>query len=178
VYQDAEGTRLSYELLAPSNRPTRLRAAELVAQDLAAVGIEARVRSMEFDALTERVWPGFDVNEGRDYDIAMWGWSPSAQLDASRYAALFHSDPAIGTLNVTGLVDPDMDALLDEMLAAQTPEERDELIGSIEERVAEVRPFVVLFYQDGAYAYRASTFDGWVFQNGQGPLGKLSLVSN
>jgi len=173
-----DGEPMSFDLLVYADNPTRIRSAEIVSEQLDAVGISTSITSLEPAALDAQVWPGFDVNEGRDYDIAMWGWSPSAQLDASRYAALFHSDPAIGTLNVTGLVDPDMDALLDEMLAAQTPEERDELIGSIEERVAEVRPFVVLFYQDGAYAYRASTFDGWVFQNGQGPLGKLSLVSN
>ncbi len=172
-----DGEPMSFELLVYADNPTRIRSAEIVSEQLDAVGISATVTPLEAETVDAQVWPGFDVNEGRDYDLAMWGWSPPTQLDAGRYASLLHSDPEIGTLNVTGLVDPDLDALLDEMLAAPTSEDRAPLIGEIEERVAELRPFVNLFYQDGAYAYRSSAYDGWVYQNGQGLLGKLSLVA-
>lgn len=174
--RELNGEAMRYELLVYADNPSRIRSAEIISEQLAEVGIDAEVTALEAETVDEQVWPGFDVSNGRDYDMAMWGWSAPIQLDAARLGALLHSDPEIGTLNVTGLADADVDALVDQVRAAPTVEERAPLIGQLETLVADVRPFVMLFYQDGAYAYRTSTFDGWVYQSGQGLLGKLSLV--
>lgn len=172
-----DGEPMQFELIVYADNPSRIRSAEIISEQLAAVGIDAQVAPLEAETVDEQVWPGFDVNNGRDYDMAMWGWSAPIQLDAGRFGSLLHSDPAIGTLNVTGLADPAIDALIAQVNEAATVEERAEPLGELEGLVAEARPFVMLYYQDGVYAYRSSTFDGWVYQNGQGPLGKLSLVS-
>jgi peptide/nickel transport system substrate-binding protein len=47
VYANADGDRLDFEFLAQSNQPTRLRAAELIAQDLNAIGVRVTVRAMD-----------------------------------------------------------------------------------------------------------------------------------
>lgn len=173
-----DGEPMRFELLVYADNPSRVRSAEIISEQLAEVGIVAEVATLDAETVDEQIWPGFDVSNGRDYDLGMWGWSPPIQLDAGRFGALLHSDPEIGTLNVTGLADPDVDALVDEMNAAPTVEDRAEFVGELEALLAEVRPFVMLYYQDGAYAYRSDVFDGWVYQNGQGPLGKLSLVAS
>lgn len=176
VYRDAAGTRLAFELLAPSNRPTRLRAAELIAQDLAAVGIEARVRAMEFDALTERVWPGFDVSRGRDYELALFGWSAPVAARAD-LMGLLHSDPSRGTLNLAGYADPEVDRLTEAASRAADRDERRALLQRVQEIVADDVPFVPLFYEAGVYAYRPDAYDGWSYLPGRGILYKASFLA-
>lgn len=175
VYAAPDGARLALELLAPSNNPTRLRAAELIAQDLAAVGIEATVRSMEFDALTEKAWPGFDVANGRDYEMAVFGWSAPVNARAN-LVGLLHSDPRVGTLNLAGYADPLVDELAVASTRATDPAERAELLARVQEIIARDVPFVPLFYADGAYAYRPAAYDGWVYMAGQGILNVHSFL--
>jgi len=172
-----DGEPMQFELIVYADDPSRIRSAEIISEQLAVVGIDAVVTTLDAETVDEQIWPGFDVSNGRDYDMGMWGWSAPIQLDAGRFGALLHSDPSIGTLNVTGLADPEVDALVDQMVAASTTDERAEYVAELEALLVELRPFVMLYYQDGSYAYRPATFDGWVYQDGQGPLGKLSLVT-
>lgn len=175
VFASADGTRLSFELLAPSNNPTRLRAAELIALDLAPAGIELRVRSMENEALVQRTWPDFDVSQGRDYQLAMFGWSAPVNAQAN-LRGLLHSDPAKGTLNLAGYAADDVDRLSDAALVAVDPVERLALLHELQQRVASDVPFVTLFYQDGIYAYRPAAYDGWTYMAGQGIIHKGSFL--
>jgi len=171
-----DGEPLAFELLVYADNPTRIRTAELIAEQLAEVGIAITVAPLDAETVDEQVWPGFDVSNGRDYELSMWGWSAPVQLDAGRFGALVHSDPSIGGFNVVGLEDPDTDALVDEMNAAADAGSRSGPIAALQERIAELRPFVMLYYADGVYAFRPEAYDGWVYQAGQGPLGKISLV--
>lgn len=171
-----DGEPLDFELLVYADNPTRVRTAELIAEQLAEVGIGITVAPLDAETVDEQVWPGFDVSNGRDYELAMWGWSPPVQLDAGRFGSLVHSDPSIGGFNVVGLADDATDGLVDEMNAAADADSRGAAIGGLQERIAELRPFVLLYYADGVYAFRPEAYDGWVYQAGQGPLGKISLV--
>jgi peptide/nickel transport system substrate-binding protein len=171
-----DGEPMSFELLVYADNPGRIRTAEILAEQFAEIGVSITVAPLDAETVDEQVWPGFDVSNGRDYDLAMWGWSPPVQLDAGRYGSLFHSDTSIGTFNVVGFSDPDVDGLVDQLRAATSAEERDPVIDELQARVAELRPFITLYYPDGAYAFRPDSFDGWVYQAGQGPLGKISLV--
>jgi peptide/nickel transport system substrate-binding protein len=171
----AEGARLAFELLAPANNPTRLRAAELIAQDLAAAGIGVTVRSMESEALTQRVWPDFDVSQGRDYELAVFGWSAPVNARAN-LRGLLHGDPAKGTLNLAGYDDPEVNELADRAVATVDTEARRAVLWTLQERMARDVPLVPLFYQDGVFAYRPAAYDGWSYMAGQGILHKRSFL--
>lgn len=177
VYVGPDGTRLAFELLAPSDNPTRLRAAELIAQDLAEVGIDATVRALEFDALTQRAWPGFDVSQGRDYEMAVFGWSAPVNARAN-LRSLVHGDPTVGTFNLAGYADADVDAWTEGAATAASAEERRELLARVQARIAGDVPFVPLVYRDGLYAYRPSAYDGWSYQEGQGIVHKRSFLAD
>jgi peptide/nickel transport system substrate-binding protein len=172
-----DGEPLDFELLVYADNPTRVRTAELIAEQLGEVGIGITVAPLDAETVDEQVWPGFDVTNGRDYELSMWGWSPPVQLDAGRFGSLVHSDPSIGGFNVVGLADADTDGLVDEMNAASDAASRGAAISALQARIAELRPFVLLYYADGVYAFRPEAYDGWVYQAGQGPLGKISLVN-
>lgn len=175
VYARSDGARLAFEFLAPANNPTRLRAAELIALDLNAIGLAVTVRSIENEALVQRAWPDFDVSRGRDYQMAMFGWSAPVNAQAN-LRGLLHSDTAKGTLNLSGYADDEADRLTDAALTTTDPDARRALLFQAQERLAADLPLITLFYQDGIYAYRPAAYDGWTFMAGQGIVHKGSFL--
>lgn len=175
--REIDGTPLAFELITPNDSALRLRMAELVREMLRAeIGMDVQIAAVEQATWEEAVWPGFDIANGRNYSLAMWGWSAPVQANAVRITTLVHSDPAIGSLNLTGYANPAMDSLADELNTAVEPERFATLINEIQALIAQDLPFIMLAYPDGAYAYRAPAYDGWVFMAGQGIFHKLSFL--
>lgn len=175
VFVNKAGDALDYSLLVYSNNPIRLRAAELIAQDLTRGGFKVSVRTMEPDALDAVVWPDFDVSLDRSFDLAIFGWSAPVAAQA-RLGALLHSDPSVGNLNLSGYANPEFDALIDSLSSATDSAGRQAVLDAVQEIVATDLPFITLYYQDGIYAYRPGLFDEWVFMAGQGIINKNSFV--
>lgn len=171
-----DGKPMSYTLLAQSENPLRIRAAELIAGMLKEAGIQATIRTLDNNAVIDLVWKDFDVSKPRDYDMTMFGWSAPVQVDPVRIVDLVHSDPKIGTLNIGGYRNPEADKVGDELRAAVDDAKRKQLVQAVEKIIATDVPFVMLYFADGNYAYRAQVYDGWVYQKGQGIFTKLSFV--
>lgn len=171
-----DGTPMAFDLLVSSDSPDRIRSAEIISEELAEIGIAVTVQPLDPDSVDAQVWPDFDVANGRDFDMAMWGWSAPTMLDSARIASLVIADPETGSLNVQGTDDPELTQLGEAVLAAATPEDRLAAVAELQDGMASVVPFVPLYYEDGLYPYRPEAYDGWVFQLGQGILQKLSFV--
>lgn len=174
--REYDGRPMSFEMIVNSSDSLRLRIAELAAEMLGEVGIRAEVASVETGAWEEAVWPGFDVNNGRSYQLAVWGWSAPIQADTLRTPSLVHSSPGVGSLNLTGFSNAEVDAVSEQLLVEHDPQRRLELLGRLQELIAEHLPFVLLAYPDGVYVYDSSVYDGWEFIAGQGIVSKLSLL--
>lgn len=174
--RELDGEPLRFEFLVNGSDSLRLRIAELVSEMLGEVGMEVNVASVEQATWEEAVWPGFDVAAGRNYEMAMWGWSAPVQADATRIASLVHSDPTIGSLNLTGFASATADELAAAITTETDPDTSAELIRELQAVLAEELPFILLLYPDGAYAYNTSVYDGWLFMSGQGIFHKLSLL--
>lgn len=170
-----DGKPMTAALLTYSNNPIRLRAAELIQGMLKDVGIGITIRSLDTNALDALVWPEFDVSKGRDYDLSMWGWSAPVQVDAARVLEFVHSDTKIGTGNIGGYKNAQADELGNQIAVTADEAKRKSLIQQLEKLIAEEVPFTMLYFQDGVFAYRAETYDGWVFQKGLGIITKLSF---
>lgn len=174
--RELDGQPLSFEFITPGSDSLRLRIAELVHEMLLAVGIDAQVAAVEQGTWEDAVWPGFDVTQGRDYDMAMWGWSAPVQADPVRMSSLIHSDPALGSLNLTGYSNEEVDELSAALNSETDADSRAEMVARLQEIIAEELPFVMLLYPDGAYTYWGDVYDGWQFMTGQGVFHKLSLL--
>ncbi|MEU8264990.1 ABC transporter substrate-binding protein [Micromonospora sp. NPDC048999] len=172
-----DGKPLSFELLVYADSPDRVRAAELITEMLGKVGVKTTVRAMDADSVDVKVWPDFDVAKGRDFDLAMWGWSATTMTAYTKLAGLVATDPKAGSLNVTGVVDAELDTVAKELLATTALAERQAAAGRLQQLLAQKTPFVTLYYPAGAYAYRGDVFAGWAYQQGWGPLNKNSLVA-
>ncbi|UCH26121.1 MAG: hypothetical protein JSV66_00280, partial [Trueperaceae bacterium] len=176
IYVDGEGNRLEFEFLTYSDNPIRLRASELVAQDLRAGGFAIKLLSMDGEALVQRVWPDFDVSQGRNYQMSIFGWSAPVAAQA-RLGSLLHSDPGLGTLNLSGYANDEVDRLTEEAAITSNDEERLELFHAVQEELANDLPLITLFYLDGIFAYRPAAHDDWVFMAGQGIINKASFLT-
>ena len=174
--RELDGAPLSFEFVLNGSDSLRLRIAELVSSMLAEIGIEAKVTAVEQATWEAAVWPEFDVTKGRNYDMAMWGWSAPVQADPVRMGTLVHSDPAFGSLNLTGYKSAEADALSEAIAVEMDPAKSADLIGQLQVVIANDLPFIMLLYPDGAYAYNSSVYAGWAFMSGQGVFHKLSLL--
>lgn len=175
VRANAQGRKLEFTLMVQSNNPLRIRAAELIAQQVRPAGIVFNVRSLDATTVQQAVWPDFDVAKGRNFDVAMFGWSApvTSQLNLP---GLFNSNPAVGTINIGGYKNPTVDTLTERMRTTVDLEQRKQLAAQVQSIVASDLPFVTLWYADGVYAYRPDAYDGWKFQKGQGIIQKRSFV--
>lgn len=174
--RELDGVALSFELLAPSNDSLRIRIGELVREMLLEIGIDAQVVVMERTALVQAVWPDFDVSLGRNYQMAMFGWSAPVQANPVRIASLVHSDPSIGVLNLSGYANEAVDALALELTQTIDPMRQQEIMDELQQTIATDLPFIMISYPDGLYAFRASVYSDWVFMAGQGVFHKLSFL--
>ena len=174
--REFDGQPMSFEMITNSSDSLRLRITELVAGMLADIGIGVSVASVETATWEEAVWPGFDIANGRNYQMAAWGWSAPIQANTIRVAELVHGDPEVGFLNLTGFADAEVDAIAGQLLTEADDATAAQLIGDLQALIAEQLPFVLLAYPDGAYAFNSDTYAAWEFIQGQGIVSKVSLL--
>lgn len=167
---------MTFELISPNNNALRLRIAELIKGMLANIGVNITVASVEQTTWEEAVWPDFDIRNGRNYAMSMWGWSAPVQADAFRVPELVHSNADIGFLNLTGVANKEIDRIADEMAEENDPDLRAKLLKQLQAVIVDEMPFIVLMYPDGVYAYWSSVYDNLAFISGQGVVNKLSFL--
>lgn len=174
--REFDGQPMSFEMLTNSEETLRLRISELVSEMLGDIGIQISVASVESATWEEAVWPGFDVNNGRNYDIAAWGWSAPVQANTIRVGQLVHGDTSKGFLNLTGFDDDQVNQLVEQLEVEGDPAEVERLLDELQAQIAEKLPFVLLAYPDGAYVYNSDVYADWEFIDGQGIVSKVSLL--
>ncbi|MGL5328884.1 MAG: ABC transporter substrate-binding protein [Peptostreptococcaceae bacterium] len=178
VRENYKGEKLSFELLVYSSSPLRIRSAELIKDDLSKIGIEIKISSLDATTVDEFVWPDFDVASGRDYDMAMWGWSASTQLTPTKIIALGHSDLVKGNLNVAAYKNEEFDKLADELETSLDIDKRNELMQKLQEILAKDLPFITLSNSDIINVYNKNLGKNWVMQKGMGIINKFSFLNN
>lgn len=177
VRETPTGEPMSYAMLVHANNPERIRAAELIRDGVAKIGIEFTIKTLDPNTVVSLVWPDFDVSKGRDFDVSMWGWSASVQTDPGRLSDLIASDPAVGALNIGGYNSAAADALVETLRTTLDPEARLAIIQEMQAVFAQDVPFVPLYYADGIYVFRPAAYDGYVFVKGLGIVNKYSFIA-
>ncbi|MCL2401959.1 MAG: hypothetical protein FWC90_04880, partial [Oscillospiraceae bacterium] len=167
---------ITFSLLVQSAMPARIRAAELIRVYFEAVGIIVTVESMEADTISVLVWPGFDVSQSGEFDMAMWGWSAPVQLDPRAPIRLGMSDPIHGDLNLSNLVDDAFDKLSRMYINTTDPLERAALSQQLQIQLAELMPVISLWHDTLNFAVNIDHYDGWVFQNAVGVINRFSFL--
>jgi peptide/nickel transport system substrate-binding protein len=175
--EDQNGETIDLTNLVYASNPIRIRTAEIISDSLKEIGIKATVKAMDATTVDSLMWPDFDVSKGRDFDLGIWGWSNTMQLFPDRMVELFHSDPAVGSVNIGGYSNADFDSLAETLKATVDQTERQKLINDMQAFVADEAPIIPLYYQEIVNAYNPNVYDGYTFQLGKGIFNKMSFAS-
>lgn len=175
--REFDGQPMDYEILCDVNNPVEVRATELIAGWLAGVGIGASQRCLDIDTSVSLIWPNFVAVPNPDYDMAIWGWSSGVQFQRGFLRGLLDGDfGGVGWGNLTGVADPELDALMADYVSNVDPEQTEALNVAIQERLAERLPLIPLMSPGGNFAYRPQAYDGWVYLKGTGIMTPWSFL--
>ena len=132
---DRDGKRFSFELLTNADSRVRTDAAVMIQEDLRRVGVDVRVRQLEFTAMLGTL-------RGREFDAALSGFSIDTSLDLT-YA--FHSASIGDGLNFGGYANPEVDRLIEAARSSRDKDERGRLLWQIQGLLHEEQPFAFLW---------------------------------
>jgi peptide/nickel transport system substrate-binding protein len=159
-------------VLAPDNDPRALAAGQQVVRQLVAIGARAGLRSVTPGELDRAV----GVNGySPSYQAAIWSTPDLVSEDPSFLDALF-GPPLRTPLNYSGYSSASFDAAAAAVEGAATPASRRRAVARELSVLAREVPAVPLYFTRGAYAYRPSVYDGWVYVKGTGILDKQSFL--
>lgn len=164
VREGADGP-LRFVIFAEGARGVNVRAAELVAEYLGEVGIEARIEPKD---------GGFmgSLHQSRQYDLQVKPITAHGVADPTQFIMSHRS----GYLwKAPALAYPDWDALFELWKAASTLEARNEVMQKMQVLFNDAPTSIPLYYPDEYWATR-DAYDGWVESPGYGVVHKFSLL--
>ena len=139
------------DMLVTSDYPETVTAAQIIADNLAPLGITVHIRTVDFATWLD------EQNSGR-FDMLMMGWLGNIDPDDFYYAQ-HHTD---GTANAQKFSDPDVDRWLDEGRVETDPARRKNLYAKAATRIADqvsylflYNPSVVQAWSTGLSGYQA-----------------------
>lgn len=163
---DATGHVVSFSILTNSGNRARQKMATLIQQDMAALGIEVTVVTLDFPELIERLM------HKMDYEACLLGLSnvdpdPNAMANLWRSSSPNHQwNPSEATPSTTweAQIDKDMDT----QAGSPNPLERKRAIDDVQQIVSDQQPFIYLVYPNLLIAVspRLAGAEPTVFQPG------------
>jgi peptide/nickel transport system substrate-binding protein len=170
VRRTADGARLEFAISVAANEPQHTRSAQLIAQQVEAIGAKITVESVDAATLRAR------RNTG-NYEAFITNLESHAHADPDALAFFFHS-PAPGAPAgiFGGYSNPQFDRLVEQARTTIDNDDRKDLLVQAQRIYAADAPALVLYYPDGDYAYRTAAYDGWIADTGHGILTKRSFI--
>jgi peptide/nickel transport system substrate-binding protein len=133
-----DGVPFSFELTTNTGNQLRQDAVVLIQDQLRRIGVEARVRLLEFQTLVSR-------NESRDFDVTLGAWAVDTSLDL-RYA--FHSAESEGGANYGAYSNPEVDLLIEAIAREGDPAQALPLFHRLQAILHEEQPYTFLWEPD------------------------------
>ena len=134
------GRTFSFTVLTNAGNESRAKTAEIIQQNLAAVGIRMEIRTLEWSAFIN------EFVDKRKFDAVILGWSISQ--DPDQYDIWSSKKTGPKELNFVGFADAEVDRLLEEGRRTFDIEKRRKAYFRIQEILAEEQPYVFLYYPD------------------------------
>ncbi|MGI9003101.1 MAG: ABC transporter substrate-binding protein [Pseudonocardia sp.] len=170
--RDGDGVRdgpagpLRYTIAAPGAEPVAVRAAEIVAEQLGAVGIAATAQGLDAGSYA-------DLSTSRDYDLLLGSITAHGTADPTQFIMSHRS----GYLwDAPEIPYPEWDTLFEQWKAAATVTDRRDVAFAMQQLFNRQPTSIPLFYPDEFWAFRPDAFAGWVESPGFGIVHKWSLL--
>jgi peptide/nickel transport system substrate-binding protein len=133
---ERNGKPFSFEIITNNGNKEREKTAVLVQRRLKDVGIEVKVRTIEWASFLSRF-----IHTG-DFDVVILGWGLG--LDPDQYNMWHSSQQAKGQFNFIGYNNPKIDKLLEQGRTEFDPEKRQEIYHEFAKVLLEDSPIVYL----------------------------------
>ncbi|MFC6615800.1 ABC transporter substrate-binding protein [Halopenitus salinus] len=150
--------------------PHAIRIARHLAENLEAVGIAPRLRTVDQAGLYR------EVLLNHDFDVYVGRFPRTRPFDPDVLYPLLHSTFAAepGWQNPFGFTDPHVDDLLVEQRRVSGAD-REEVVDDLQDELVLHHPFSVIAFPDTLTAVHDGTFSGWNREWAMDPLGLLQL---
>ena len=162
--ENDDGTPLNWEMTVATNRPLQLRATEMLATQLAEVGIKTNLRTMD-PASFRGLW------RSREFDVRVMEITPHGIADQDMLIILYKGDERVAMT-----ADPEKAAIVARWKDADTREKRLAVSFELQEYQTEFPNRVMLWYPDGLFAYNWEAYDNYVSSAGYGIFHKYSFL--
>jgi peptide/nickel transport system substrate-binding protein len=165
------GARVEFNITVAANEPQHQRAAQLISQQVEAIGVKMNVEAIDPATLRQRRGTG-------NYDSFITNLESHAHADPDALSFFFHSPvPNAPSASSFGMyANPQFDNLVDAARRQLDNGERKRLLVEAQRIFAQDAPALVLFYPDGDYAFRPAAYNGWVADTGHGIFTKRSFI--
>ena len=151
VLTDAAGHPVKFSILTNSGNAAREKMATLIQQDLAAVGMQVTIVTLDFPALIERLM------HTQDYEACLLGLEnvdpePNAMMNVWLSSSPNHQwNPSEKTPATPW--EAEIDRLMNQQAAAATDAERKKAVDRVQQIVADQQPFIYLVYPNALVAF-------------------------
>lgn len=162
--ENPDGTPLSWEIAVASNRPLQLRAVEMIAGQLAEVGIATSMKTLDPASFTA-LW------RNREFDVRVMDITPHGIADQDMLIILYKGDNKVALKP-----EPEKDDIVKRWLSASTREDRLAVSYELQDYQNTYPNRVMLWYPDGIFAYRWEAYDNYVSSAGYGIFHKYSFL--
>jgi peptide/nickel transport system substrate-binding protein len=136
---EKDGKPFRFTIMTNQGNTERIRTAEIIQQNLKAVGIDVNIRVMEWQAFLEQI-------DKRSFDAIILGWSMGRDPDI--YDIWHSSKTKKGEYNFIGYKNPEVDRLLVEGRRTFDMEKRKKIYYRIHAILAEEQPYAFLYVPD------------------------------
>lgn len=160
-----DGEPLRFELLAASPAPPVV---DVIVSSLAEVGVELEVQAVDTPTFNERVIAG-------ETEMSVIG-AGGVNSDPDYLREVYDSRTE-RTQHAQGYANPRVDELAEAQLRELDEDQRSEIVGELQELIAEDLPLLPLFYPHGYTIYDRDVFDEWYYTPG-GVAVRIPTVNN
>lgn len=134
---EKEGRPLTLNIITNQGNPLREKTAQIIQQRLKAVGIDVKIRIIEWTVFLKQY-----VDKG-NFDAVILGWN--ILQDPDLFNVWHSSQAAAGGLNFVGYADEEVDRLLEDGRQTYDNTRRKQCYVRIQEILAEQQPYVFLY---------------------------------
>jgi len=144
---EKNGKKFEFTIITNQGNSMRARTAEIIQKNLKDVGINVKIRIVEWAAFLK------DFIHKKNFEAIILGWSIPIEPDL--YDVWHSSKTGPDELNFISFSNPEVDKLLEAGRSTFNLEERKKAYGRIQEILADEQPYVFLFVPDSLPAISA-----------------------
>ncbi len=162
-----DGTPIDFRIVVSTNQPLYVRAAEIMVDQLAAVGIKSHVEAVDTATFNNLTTDG-------NYEFSIAEITPHGLADQDQYIQFYSSKQMKKLLEG----EPERLELYNKWWEARTREERQDYHFALQDYENKYPSRFMLWYPDGMFAYRWQSYDNYVSTSGYGIYHKYSFMQD